>query len=122
MWSNKETFLVRTPLRKFTQWEAVVSVIRNSVKINLQWLAGEIRGQFRRTQIVREVQCTVKEVETGSSQLEHRWINESGEVLYTDNENYSPNRDSRLNLSSFKKIPARKQQGTDNSLADKQGH
>ena len=145
MWGNKETFLVRTPLGRFARWEPVVSVIRNSVKLNLQWLIGEIRGQSRRTQIVADTQRKVqeigrqiaehrqktnaeinndmfltlmeqeeyvnpytKEIETGSNQWKHRWINENDEVIYTDNESYDPNTDVNLNRSGYKRTPIRK--------------
>jgi hypothetical protein len=33
------------------------------------------------------------EVEVGSNQWKHRWVNESGEVIYTDVEDYDPNLD-----------------------------
>ncbi|MBN1290237.1 MAG: hypothetical protein JXB48_00225 [Candidatus Latescibacteria bacterium] len=47
-------------------------------------------------------------VETGSNQWQHRWTNESGDVIYTDDESYNPNIDVNLNRSDFKKTPIRK--------------
>ena len=41
-----------------------------------------------------------KEVETGSNQWRHRWINESGDVIYTNDGFYDPRTDVNLNRSS----------------------
>ncbi len=49
-----------------------------------------------------------KEVEVGTDNWKHRWINESGDVLYTDNEEYNPNVDIDLNRSDYKRTPIRK--------------
>ena len=48
------------------------------------------------------------EIEIGSNQWHHRWINESGDVIYTDSEDYDPNVDINLNRSNFKRTPIRK--------------
>lgn len=47
-------------------------------------------------------------IETGSNQWAIRWENESGDVIYTNDENYRPNHDSRLNRLDFKKSVVRK--------------
>lgn len=49
-----------------------------------------------------------KEVEMGSNQWKHRWINESGDVIYTDRESYDPNTDIHLNRSDYKRTAVRK--------------
>jgi len=49
-----------------------------------------------------------KEVEMGSNQWKHRWINESGDVIYTDKESYDPNTDIHLNRSDYKRTAIRK--------------
>lgn len=119
--------------------------MQNSVVINSQWLAGEIRGQMQRAGIVaqtmQEIQRIDREivehrqktnaeihndmfltltdqeeyvnpytnqVEIGSNQWQYRWVNESGEVVYTNREDYNPNQDVNLNRSDFKKTPVRK--------------
>lgn len=70
MWGNKETFFIRAPVNEFADWEPVFSVIQNSVIINRQWLAGEIRGQILRGKIMintqREIQRIDREI------VEHR--------------------------------------------------
>jgi len=48
------------------------------------------------------------QIEVGSNQWRHRWINESGDVIYTDDESYNPNVDINLNRSDFKRTPVRK--------------
>jgi len=56
LWGNKETFFVRTPIGEYEKWEPVFSIIRNSIQLNPQWLAGEIHGQLQRSQIVIDTQ------------------------------------------------------------------
>ena len=145
MWGNKETFLIRAPKGKLKDHEKIFSVIQSSVKLNIQWLQGELRGQAQRGEIVLETQREVQrigkeitehrqktnaeihndiyltlteqeeyvnphnnEVEVGSNQWQHRWINESGDVIYSDSEDYDPNVDINLNRSDFKRTPIRK--------------
>lgn len=43
------------------------------------------------------------QVETGSNQWKHRWVDDLGNVLYTDNSSYNPNLDTDLNMSGFKR-------------------
>lgn len=49
-----------------------------------------------------------KEIEIGSNQWQFRWVNESGDVIYTDSEEYDPNIDIELNRSDYKRTPIRK--------------
>lgn len=49
-----------------------------------------------------------KEVEMGSNQWNYRWVNESGDVVYSDADNYDPNQDDVLNRTDYKKTPIRK--------------
>lgn len=145
MWGNKETFYVRAPNGKLKGWESTFSVIQNSVKINLKWLMGEIKGQAARGQIVANTQKEIErigreitenrqrtnseinndmyltlteqeeyvnpytnEIEVGTDQYKYRWVNESGDVIYSDKEEYDPNIDIKLNRSDFKRSKIRK--------------
>lgn len=145
MWANKETFYVRAPLGEYDKWAPVFSIIRNSIQINPQWLAGEIKGQLQRSKIVIDTQREIqridreivehrqitnaeinndifltltdqeeyvnpftKKVEVGSNQWQHRWINPSGDVIYTDDESYDPRTDVNLNRNDFKRAAVRK--------------
>jgi len=47
------------------------------------------------------------QTETGSNQWKHRWVNESGEVIYTDREDYDPNTDVNQTRSDWKRTPVR---------------
>lgn len=49
-----------------------------------------------------------KEVEIGSDQWNYRWVNESGDVVYSDSDDYDPNLDDILNRTDYKKTPVRK--------------
>ncbi len=145
MWGNKETYFIRTPLNEFTKWEAIFSVIQSSVKLNINWLIGEIKGQATRSKTLIDTQKEVQrigkeiaehrqktndeihndmfltltdqeeyvnpytnEIDVGTNQWQHRWINESGDVIYTDVEDYNPNVDINLNVSDFKRSKVRK--------------
>ncbi len=52
-----------------------------------------------------------KEVEVGSNEWQYRWINEQGDVIYTDREAYDPNADVELHITGFKRTPVRKRSG-----------
>ncbi|MBD3168934.1 MAG: hypothetical protein GF307_05585 [candidate division Zixibacteria bacterium] len=145
MWGNKETFCMRAPAAEFEKYEPVVSIIQNSVKINQQWLTGEIKGQAQRGEIAINTQKEIQrigreiashrsktmaeinndmfltlteqeeyvnpytnEIEIGSNQWDYRWVNESGDVIYSNKEDYNPNHDINLNRSDFKKTKIRK--------------
>ena len=63
IWDNKETFFFRAPVHEFDQLEPVISVIQGSVKINMQWLGREIRGQIHRGEIVLKTQRYIQEID-----------------------------------------------------------
>jgi len=144
MWGNKETFYVRAPENELKDWESLFSVIQNSVRINLHWLMGEIKGQAARGEIAVNTQKEIErigreitahrqrtnaeihndmyltlteqeeyvnpytnEIEIGTNQWDYRWVNESGDVIYTDSEEYDPNVDVHMNRSDFKRSKIR---------------
>lgn len=49
-----------------------------------------------------------KEVEQGTNEWKHRWIDAGGDVIYTDDAAYDPNADPALNRTGFKRSPVRK--------------
>lgn len=145
MWGNKKTFLIRTPVGQFKEHAPVFSVIQNSVKINLQWIIGEVKGQATRGRIAintqKEIQRSgkeiaeqrkktnaeinndmfltlteqeeyvnpyTKEIEVGSNQWKYRWENESGDIIYTNDENYNPTTDINITRNDYKKSKIRK--------------
>ncbi|MCW8848870.1 MAG: hypothetical protein OQJ81_02745 [Melioribacteraceae bacterium] len=144
MWGNKETFLIRAGVGEMKKWEPIFSVIQKSVKINLQWLLGELKGQITRSEIALNTQKEIEkigreinthrqktnseihndmfltlteqeeyvnpytnEIEVGTNQWKYRWVNESGDVIYTENEDYDPNTDIQLNRSDYKRSKVR---------------
>lgn len=48
------------------------------------------------------------ETEVGTDQWAHRWVNKSGDVIYSDRDDYDPNQDSALRRGDFKRTPVRK--------------
>jgi hypothetical protein len=91
MWGNKETLCFRAPAAEFEQWARVIALIQNSVKLNPQWIAGELRGQ----------------IERDSDQWRYRWVTPSGDVAVSNDQNYDPNHDLLINRSDFKRTPVR---------------
>jgi hypothetical protein len=47
------------------------------------------------------------EVELGSNEWNHRWQNDSGDVIYTDDPNYDPNRDPSLHVQNYRQSKIR---------------
>ncbi len=70
MWGNKEIFLIRTPEGDLDKWASTFSIIQNSVKLNINWLVGEIKGQATRGQIALNTQQEVQRI--GREISEHR--------------------------------------------------
>lgn len=48
-----------------------------------------------------------QEVEIGTDQWNHRWVNESNDVIYTNDEDYNPNTDPNHQYSGYKHTPKR---------------
>ncbi|MCF8380124.1 MAG: hypothetical protein K9H49_11135 [Bacteroidales bacterium] len=48
------------------------------------------------------------QIETGSNQWNNRWVDDLGNVLYTDANEYNPNLDIELNMTGFKKCSIKK--------------
>ncbi len=145
MWGNKETIVFRAPADEFEQWLPTLSIIQGSVRLNSQWLAGELRGQIQRGEIALQTQREINqinqqisdhqqtttaeihndmfltltdqeeyvnpytsEVEVGSNQWQHRWVNDRGDVIYSDRPAYDPNTDIQLNVSGFRRSAVRR--------------
>ncbi len=49
-------------------------------------------------------------VERGTNQWDHRWVDDLGNVIYTDNAEYNPNYDLELQMDGFKKSKVFKKQ------------
>ncbi|MFZ1292022.1 MAG: hypothetical protein WAR79_18135 [Melioribacteraceae bacterium] len=60
------------------------------------------------TQQEEYVNPYTNEIETGTNQWKHRWVNQSGDVVYSDYEDYDPNIDININRTDFKRTNIRK--------------
>ncbi|MBK8944750.1 MAG: hypothetical protein IPM32_05685 [Ignavibacteriae bacterium] len=47
------------------------------------------------------------EIEIATNQWKHRWVNQSGDVIYSNHEDYDPNIDININRSDFKRSKIR---------------
>jgi hypothetical protein len=130
LWWNDLTTAMRAPAHEANRWKPVMDIIANSVQLNPQWIAGELKGQGERTEIVsklmqdfaridREISAhrskTQQEIMTDSyltltgqndyrnpysgrmerdtSEWKRRWVNSSGEYIYSNDTVYDPNAD-----------------------------
>jgi hypothetical protein len=48
------------------------------------------------------------ETERGTNEWNHRWENEQGDVIYSDNQNYHPNDDKEIKVKGFKRSEIKK--------------
>lgn len=145
LWGNKGCVLIRAPKGELKKWASVLATIHGSVKIDIAWLKGEMRGQQTRGTTLINVQKQMQnidreiaahqqktnyeiqnnmyltltdqeeyvnpysgEIEIGANQWNHRWQNDLGEIIYTDQESYNPNYDPELNVSGFRRSLIRK--------------
>ena len=90
-WANRETRLIRAPAEEFAAWEPVFSLMLGSVKINGDWLAGEIRGSLERAGIYQRVQRQIQEIDrqiTAHRQETNAEIHNDMFLTLTDQEEY----------------------------------
>ncbi|MCF8405203.1 MAG: hypothetical protein K9H58_14760 [Bacteroidales bacterium] len=90
-------------LRKLQQME-------NEIQQNTSKTYAEINNDMFLTLTEQEeyINPYTNKVEVGSNQWKYRWVNESGDVVYADNEDYDPNQDEGLNRADYKKSGVRK--------------
>jgi hypothetical protein len=69
MWKNRYTFSFRAPKGELKKFEPIFSAIGNSLTINQQWLAGEIKGQLERAGIYKK---TMDEINRISNEINQR--------------------------------------------------
>lgn len=55
LWANDFTTAMRSPAAEVDRWKPVLDIVSNSVRLNPQWVAGELRGQGERAEISRKV-------------------------------------------------------------------
>jgi hypothetical protein len=62
MWKNRYTFSFRVPKGEMKIYEPLFSAIGNSLTINKQWLAGEIKGQLERAGIYKKTMDEINRI------------------------------------------------------------
>lgn len=129
-WYNDLTTAMRAPAAEADRWKPVIDIMANSVQMNPQWIAGELKGQGERTEIVRKLMNDLAridreiaahrdktrseimtdsyltltdqndyknpytgKVERDTSNWKNRWVNSSGEYIYSNETGYDPNAD-----------------------------
>lgn len=129
-WSNDLTTVMRAPAAEAGKWKPVLDIISNSVQLNPQWVAGELKGQGERAETVRKVMQDLNridreiaahrdrtrseimqdqyltltgqndyknpltgKIERDTSEWKNRWVNASGEYIYSNDALYNPNTD-----------------------------
>ncbi len=126
MWGNKETLLVRAPAADFEKWLPVFSIVQGSVRINPQWLHGELMGQIQRGEIAlrtqREIQAIDRQI-TEHRRLTVSEINNDMFLTLTGQEEYINPHTGRVELGSnewhYRWVnPAGEQVYTDDSYYD----
>jgi len=130
VWCNDLTTSMRAPADQADGWKPVLDIVANSVQLNPQWVAGELRGQGERAEISRKLVNDIAKIdreiaahrsrtqqsiqtdqyltltgqndytnpytgktERDTSDWKHRWVNSSGEYIYSNDTSYHPNSD-----------------------------
>lgn len=87
-----------------------IEKIGRMITANRQKTNSEINNDMYLTLTKQEeyVNPYTNEIEVSTNQWQHRWINESGDVIFTNNKEYNPNVDLNLNSSDYKISKVRK--------------
>jgi len=91
LWKNRSTFYARAPKGQFENYEPIFGEIINSVKINMNWLIGEIRGQVQRNQIHQDVLNTIQRMDKEIAEHQRKTnyeINNDMFLTLTEQEEY----------------------------------
>lgn len=91
MWGNKSSLLIRAPKGELKDWAPILQTIHESVKIDVNWFIGEIRGQGIRAGKMLDVQQEVlkldKEIAEHQQKVNHE-IHNDMYLLFTGQEEY----------------------------------
>lgn len=72
MWSNQRTFLARAPVAEADKLTPLLFIVLNSVEINRQWLAGELKGQMIRSGIAGDLQRHIQQIDNQITERRRR--------------------------------------------------
>jgi hypothetical protein len=80
MWKNRYTYSIRAPKGKLQQYEPIFAAIGNSITLNPQWIAGEIKGQMVRSGIMNATMQEINRI--GQEITAHR--QRTNEIIQND--------------------------------------
>jgi hypothetical protein len=63
LWGNKDSYLARAPVAEFSTMRPVFDAMRDSVKLDPQWMRREAQNQAVRADIIRDVQNSVQKLD-----------------------------------------------------------
>jgi len=91
LWGNKNAILVRAPKGTLAEWAPVLETIQRSVKIDINWLIREMKGQQERLATYTKVQQNIQEIDreivTHQQNINHE-IHNDMYLNLTDQEEY----------------------------------
>ncbi|MFC1639631.1 hypothetical protein ACFL3B_02585 [Gemmatimonadota bacterium] len=92
------------------QTQREINQINQQISDHQQTTTAEIHNDMFLTLTDQEeyVNPYSNEVEVGSNQWQHRWVNDRGDVIYSDREAYDPNTDVQLSVSGFRRSAVRR--------------
>ena len=82
LWSNKDTFSVRTSDGTLEKLGRVITVIVQSVELNPKWVEGEIRGQIKRNEIAIRTQEEIQRLDREIVEHRRRTNSEINNQMY----------------------------------------
>jgi len=84
--------------------------IDNDIAAHRQKTNQEIHNDMYLTLTEQEeyVNPYTNRIEVGTNRWNHRWQNDLGEIIYTNNENFDPNSDPNMHVSGFRRSKIRK--------------
>jgi len=82
LWTNKDTFSVRTSDGTLEKLGRVITVILQSVELNPKWVEGEIRGQIKRNEIAIRTQEEIQRLDREIVEHRRRTNSEINNQMY----------------------------------------
>jgi hypothetical protein len=91
IWSNQHTLMLRAPADQAKQWKPTLDIIRQSVRLNPEWVAAAMRASNQRAQISLDTQRYIQSID--QQIFEHRSqtnsrINYEDYLVLTSQEEY----------------------------------
>ncbi len=91
LWGNKSCLFIRAPKGELKKWAPILETIHTSVKIDVNWLKGEIAGQRSRGETLINIQQQIQNIDneiTAHRQKTNQEIQNDMYLTLTDQEEY----------------------------------